>query len=396
MLSVILTDFKHHPRPEFSDDEVAKYRTACRENWFTGIETYDINMVASFEHCLALDAQTEGDLALQWRHSSTAARHCLVLGYHREHVLASMPPKEADRIRRLFWWIYFSDKSTVLSLGRASTIQDVDVDVEPLTISSDPGREPWDATLFMFIDYVRIQAQIYEDLYSPASRRRNTGDRQTIVDNLSERLADWHQSWSQLDSSRGHNKRVFDSMFGPTDVSYYSTLTLLHHALNPSASTNIISESCFEAAKKGLRSYMSVDAQYSLLEPESLAFFAVWVHVYSSLTPFVVTFLHCITNSDMSDLDLLKSSLDIMEQTSGLVKSCKRPYEFCKYLYGIADAYMSASPGEVGDKGSSGLADLQLPLNENWPFPELNFPVFTPSFPASDLWASHTGRMYLS
>ncbi|KAJ3537138.1 hypothetical protein NM208_g6436 [Fusarium decemcellulare] len=374
MLSVILTDLKHYPRPGFSDEEVEKYRAACRENWFTGIETYEVNMVATFEHCLALDAQTEGDLALQWRHSSTAARHCLVLGYNREHVLVSMPPEEADRVRRLFWRVYFSDKSTVLSLGRASTIQDVDVDAEPFAISSDPGREPWDATLFMFIDYVKIQAQIYEDLYSPASRRRNTGDKQAIVDNLSERLADWHQSWSQLDSSRAHGKRVFDSMFGPADVSYYSTLTLLHHALNPSASTNIISESCFEAAKKGLRSYMSVYAQYSLLEPESLAFFAVWVHVYSSLTPFVVTFLHCITNSDMNDLDLLKSSLDIMEQTSGLAKSCKRPYEFCKYLYGIADAYISASPGEVGEKGSSGLSHLQQPMNESWPFPELNFP----------------------
>ncbi|RTE84707.1 hypothetical protein BHE90_000774 [Fusarium euwallaceae] len=290
MLAVILCVFQSFPRPEFSDQEITKYYAACKENRLTGIETYEVNMIPTFEHCLvlyiaaslpflpdrALAAQTEGDLALQWRLSSTAARHCLVLGYHREHVVASMPPDEAERVRRLFWSIYFSDKSTVLSLGRTSTIQDLDVDIEPYAISSDPGREPWDTSMWMFIDYARIQASIYENLYSPASRRRSTEDRQIIVDETAKQLSNWLESWNQLDTSKVYNKKLFDHTFGPVDVSYYSTLTLVYHALDLSTSISIISEPCFQAAKRGLQSHVSVHAQYSLLEPESLAFFAVW------------------------------------------------------------------------------------------------------------------------
>ncbi|RSL52221.1 hypothetical protein CEP54_011019 [Fusarium duplospermum] len=198
MLAVILCVFQSFPRPEFSDQEIAKYEAACKESRLTGIETYE-----------SLAAQTEGDLALQWRLSSTAARHCLVLGYHREHVVASMPPDEAERVRRLFWRIYFSDKSTVLSLGRTSTIQDLDVDIEPCVISSDPGREPWDTSMWMFIDYARIQASIYENLCSPASRRRSTEDRQIIVDETATQLSAWHESWNHLATSKAYNKKLF-------------------------------------------------------------------------------------------------------------------------------------------------------------------------------------------
>ncbi|KAI8664352.1 Zn(2)-C6 fungal-type domain-containing protein [Fusarium keratoplasticum] len=398
MLAVILCTLECFPRPEFSEEEVAKYLVVCKENQLTGIETYEVNMVSTFEHCLVLcmaaqKAQTEGDIALQWRLSSTAARHCLVLGYHREHVVAAMPPDEADRVRRLFWSIYFSDKSTVLSLGRTSTIQDLDVDLDPYAISSDPGRESWDTSLWMFIDYARIQASIYENLYSPASRRRSTADRQIIVDETTKQLSNWHESWNQLDTSKAYNKKLFDNTFGPVDVSYYSTLTLVHHAPDLSTSVRIISDPCLEAAKSGLQSHVSVHAQYSLLEPQSLAFFAVWVHVYCPLTPFVVIFLHCITNSDTGDLDLLKGSLDVMAQTSSLARSCERPYEFCKYLYSIAEAHISActeNGGEADEKVDLGLASLQHPPSENWPFPDLNLQLISSAFPSSDWWAPHT------
>lgn len=199
-----------------------------------------------------------------------------------------MPPDEADRVRRLFWSIYFSDKSTVLSLGRTSTIQDLDVDLEPYAISSDPGRESWDTSMWMFIDYARIQASIYEHLYSPASRRRSTADRQIIVDETTKQLSNWYESWNQLDTSKAYNKKLFDNTFGPVDVSYYSILTLVHHALDLSTSIRIISDPCLEAAKKGLQSHVSVHAQYSLLEPQSLAFFAVWYVSRTKRSPNLV------------------------------------------------------------------------------------------------------------
>ncbi|KAM5378116.1 hypothetical protein ACJZ2D_004574 [Fusarium nematophilum] len=354
-----------------------------------------VDMEQAEELCRqALKAQTHGDLALQWRLSSTAARHCLALGYHREHVVASMPPGEANRVRRLFWHIYFSDKSLVLSLGRASTIQDVDVDIEPYQISDDPGRKPWDSSLFLFIDFAKMQTQIYETLYSPASRRHSRAEREIIVDALSKRLADWHQSWHDLDRSQAYQRSIFDCTFGPAEVTYYSTLTLLYRAVDLSGFSNNISEPCFEAAKKGLQGHVAVHAQYASSGPEAMALYAVWVHVYSSLTPFVVTFLHCISMPDVDDLRLLKSSLEILEQNSTIVDSCKRPYEFCKYLYGIAEAYISScSDVDVGSIQGQGGAVLPVEhtFDANWFFPEGDILSF-PSFLTSNWWAPHGGQ----
>ena len=109
--------------------------------------------------------------------SAGAARHCLSLGYNREAIVSSMPPQQSNRARRLFWHVYFIDKSLVLCLGRASTIQDFDVDLDPLPVSKDPGRRAWDEGLLLSLQFAKIQAQTYELLYSPASRKRTTIDR---------------------------------------------------------------------------------------------------------------------------------------------------------------------------------------------------------------------------
>lgn len=63
-------------------------------------------------------AQTEGDLALQWKPPSTAERYCRDLGCRYQHILAALPPDEANRIRGLFQHVDFSEKSLVLSARR--------------------------------------------------------------------------------------------------------------------------------------------------------------------------------------------------------------------------------------------------------------------------------------
>lgn len=54
LLAVILCSLESFPQPEFSEEEVAKYQALCKENQLTGIETYEVNMVPAFEHCLVL------------------------------------------------------------------------------------------------------------------------------------------------------------------------------------------------------------------------------------------------------------------------------------------------------------------------------------------------------
>ena len=270
-----------------------------------------------------------------------------------------MSPEESRRVRRLFWNVFFVDKSLVLSLGRAPAIQDFDVDVEFMEPSEDPGKRPWDAALFLFIQLAKIQAHAYETLYSPASDKRSARDRQVIVDTLAKRMAKWHESWSQLDGSQAHRKEMLDNTLGGlVDVVYYSTLTLVYRALSPPKTTDAIVEPCFDSARSSLRAHISLHARYAELGPEPLAYYSVWVHIFSSFTPFLVTFHHCITELDLDDLKLLKASLDVLEQTKGLVSSCQRVFDYCSRLYGIAETACTASP--PGDSSAFRVDDQEL------------------------------------
>lgn len=224
----------------------------------------------------ATKAQTEGDLTLQWRMSTSAARHCLALGYHREEVVAAMPILKSSRVRRLFWSVYFLDRSLVLTLGRAPTIPDYDVDIEPSTISQDPGRKPWDESHQLFVDLSRIQAHIYEVLYSPAARRLASAERQSAVDKFSQQLAHWHGRWCQLDNSEIYDKEAFETIFVPVDVVYYSILTILHRAVSVTKSAKTIPPACYEAAAQSLRASAFVFSNYALAEPSKIALYAVW------------------------------------------------------------------------------------------------------------------------
>lgn len=53
-----------------------------------------------------IHAQTKSKLPLQWSLTSTAARHYLTLGYHREAGLSQLSTSEAGSIRRFFWLVY--------------------------------------------------------------------------------------------------------------------------------------------------------------------------------------------------------------------------------------------------------------------------------------------------
>lgn len=215
-------------------------------------------------------------MALQWNWATAAARHCLALGYNREHVIAAMDPIDSSRARRLFWHVYHSDRSLVLCLGRASIIQDFDVSVEPYAKSPDPGRRAWDSALFMFIDFARIQSQIYRDLYSPAAIRSDSSPRHSLVDILAQKLTEWRRSWCELDRAEIDRRDLFDLTFGLVDVSYYSTLTLLYRAVDLTKSAAAIVEPCFENARKSLEAHVAMHERYRQMDSQALAYFSVW------------------------------------------------------------------------------------------------------------------------
>lgn len=65
------------------------------------------------------------------------------------------------------------------------------------------------------------------------------------------------------------------------------------------------------------------------------------IFYYTSFTPYVITFIRCITTSDSGDYALLKEVLDTLEQISSMQKHSTRQYELCKALYRTATEHLA-------------------------------------------------------
>lgn len=223
-----------------------------------------------------IHAQTKAKLPLQWSLTSTAARHYLTLGYHREAGLSQLSTSEAGRIRRFFWLVYIADKNLSLRLGRPSTIHDYDVDILPCPISEDPGRAPWDLAFSLFCKLAKIQGEIYEKLYSPIPKKAEPEERIAVAGLLEARLIAWYQHWTQLDSSMAYDHGSFSATFGLAPVAYYSVLTLLHRGSTLSSSVHDISPSCFKAAHLGLEAHLTYCLRLFASDTNALSTYAYW------------------------------------------------------------------------------------------------------------------------
>lgn len=107
------------------------------------------------------------DINAAWTLTSTAARLCQSLGYHR-----LLPDRSGDNevyVKRamLFWSVYFIDKSLSLRLGRASSLQDFDISTSPKDVFDIwNGQGPFDYKtskltewLALSLDMAKIQVR---------------------------------------------------------------------------------------------------------------------------------------------------------------------------------------------------------------------------------------------
>lgn len=201
-------------------------------------------------------AQDKSKLNLEWAVTSTAARHCLCLGYHREERLSQLLPPEAEVARRLFWYVYLFDKSFSCRLGRASIIQDYDVDASECAVSTDPGRAPWHIAFNTFVELSRIHGQIFESLYAASTKDLDPAERRHRASSLAARCSQWYESWKLIDASQAYDRASFETGFGPVPVEYYSILTLCHRGATLSSSAHDIDPACYAAAHRGLVTHL--------------------------------------------------------------------------------------------------------------------------------------------
>lgn len=327
---------------------------------------------------------------------SAAAQHCLALGYHREHKITRMPSKEAERARNLFWQIYIFDKNRSLRLGTAPVIQDFDIDTRRPVPSETRGLRPWEETTTYMIELSSLQARIYQSLYSPSANNLEPNERQDVVSQLAAKLTKWYHDWCQIDASEASRKEVFDITFLPVNVIYHSVLTLLHRGATASNSASDITQACFEAARSGLQAHLACYQEFVSAGTMAISFYSSWfvdstppciysqghlIHIrillFSSFTPYIITFSHCIGYSDQSDLELLKTVLDTLAQIGSVSPFAGKQYDLFKALHRIAEAYTKdcASMSEQGGVISSyaNLLAFQDSIPNNWDFLDPNW-----------------------
>lgn len=128
-----------------------------------------------------------------------------MLGYHREMTYRSDTRRIAEQKHRIFWSLYIFDKNMFLLLGRASNIQDSEIDVQYPSLSTDPGQLPWDRWYLMAILLAKEQGRIYETQYSAAALKTSTATREHHINELSVALQQWRTNLEQVsDRSSPH------------------------------------------------------------------------------------------------------------------------------------------------------------------------------------------------
>ncbi|KAJ5096908.1 hypothetical protein N7456_007629 [Penicillium angulare] len=322
----------------------------CKKSFEAAIEGYDVLSVPTFENIIALTmgamkAQDESKPLVCCQMVSAAARHSQMLGYHRESTYKRDQDRNSENKRRIFWCIYVFDKMMSLLLGRASYIQDFDIDVQWPSSASDPTIRPWDDAFCYMIRLSSVQDQIYNKLYSASALKAEPSERAKRIQELELEMEKCRKQRFEIDPSTIDNPSLFDICQRTWDILYYSAMTSLLRASSSLDKGAEIGPRCFEAARLSLRSHLKCFPDYRDSDIFTISDYANWVLLYSSFTPFVVIFLHAIAATSMEDVKLLEEVVATLQVARGVSNASERIYSiganFARVARGLVEAQKS-------------------------------------------------------
>ncbi|KAH8680093.1 hypothetical protein BGZ60DRAFT_401267 [Tricladium varicosporioides] len=353
ILYFLLKEYITMQDPLCGEYDLKAHLAKCEQNFNAGIEAYDVLAVPSFENILALTmgvikAQDDGKPLLCCTLISAAASHCQTLGYHREMMYQNDRSGNAENVRRLFWTIYVFDKNMSLLFGRASNIQDFEIDGQYPVHSADPALRPWDESFIMGIKLAKLQGRIYDRLYSAAVLKITTSERMECINELETALQQWHAELEQIDSSQVSHYQIFKLSRDGCEIIYYSTLTSLLRASSAFRTGAEISWRCFQAARLSLQSHLRCFSSYQRSGIQKDTDYANWVLLYQSFTPFVVIFLHAIAATSLEDVQLLDDIVGTLQNFRGTSQRSERLYQICATFARLARALTETRNSCVG------------------------------------------------
>ncbi|KAH8700656.1 fungal-specific transcription factor domain-containing protein [Talaromyces proteolyticus] len=326
--------------------EASENAAICRANLEYALTRFSIFTAPTSENLQALliGASYAIDISqpsLCWALTSTAARLCQTLGYHRSVVSPGDNPLDMKLKTRMFWFTYILDKCLSLRLGHSSILQDFDITLALPEPSDDSKLSMWDTMYQHWVKIGYFQGRIYEELYSPRSLSGPASDRTQRAKQIVGDMQLWYQEIAQIDPSRAYNPVYYEAAASSSEIMYYALSTLAYRVVPPGPLDHspIFSNGCIETARAALRAHQLNSERYKNSSYIWHGYIS-WVLINCPFTPFMVLFCHAIATANLADLQCLGDFVASLHCPGEAVEAAERLRRLCQVFHRVADLYI--------------------------------------------------------
>ncbi|RFN43655.1 hypothetical protein FIE12Z_12121 [Fusarium flagelliforme] len=295
--------------------------------------------------------------SVAWQLNTAAALMCQMGGFHRRNCLVKYDSEDADTRAILFWHTYMGDKAMSIRLGRASVIQDLEIDIPrsfnfhgTLSVESRALTATW-------LRLASFQSRVYEQLLCPAALALPT----TQIAERARLLAhECHQMEIEAKESRElaiatlekiKTSPLVDIYVKGDQVQLLSTLTLIYQAIPaPEGSRSRICDECIETARRATYAHLECIGP---LQNDAFARTS-YIHRRSNLVltpfaPFFILFSYIIETLSTEDLELLQEFTTSIQGSDNASEVTAKLAKLCRVISDVATLYVEAKSHQQED-----------------------------------------------
>ncbi|RDI77480.1 hypothetical protein Vi05172_g12470 [Venturia inaequalis] len=343
-----------------------QYATLCHQNLQIVLSSLTLLMPATLENIQALLLGCTFGIqvskpTLCWLLNSTAASFCMSLGYHRRETMKNDTDEEKKVKYAVFWIVYETDKNLSLRLGRASILQDWDINIPRPTRSPDsphPSGSKWLDMNYYLVQVGEIQGQVYQHLYSPGTSSKTDEERAQWAMMAAARLQECYKArvtgiGPYTSDLAGDTSRL---LAHSDELVFHSVMALIYRAIPPPSSQapSAFSQECVYSARNSLQAHLLCANNFKYKNSKLWAGYIQWNILNIPLIPYMVIFCHVITIYSSDDLDLLAAFVESLkplpdDNSEGIEKL----YRLCFVFHQVARLYVEAKAQEARTQAQS-------------------------------------------
>ncbi|KAJ9636366.1 hypothetical protein H2199_008041 [Coniosporium tulheliwenetii] len=374
---IIVNVILHYLFQEYSageDGNASNYRQhseRCQSNLQTGLKTLSLMLPPSQENIVALllGATYAIEMSLPslcWTLTTTAARLCQTLGYHRASSVKDDSPESAAAKRSLFWYTYWMDKTLSLRIGRSPSIQDYEIDIDFPAPSPGSSLAAWDAMGISSIEFAAQHGQVYEQLYSPAALRQSEAERVRKALQLAKTLQEIQAKAEriQVNPVEAQAPATLDLYLKSNTVVYHALMTLIYRAVPPAYEHLSTNTNSLLHAREALRIHQECHTQCRNAGRNIWPEYIQWTILHCPFTPFMVVFCHVIATLSAEDLARLEAFVRSLQPTGRSSEGLDKAYRLFNLFYVLAKSYVQCKTGPSVDITQPGASSFDLLANQ--------------------------------